>query len=260
MKFSSTRTVLAFVVSMALGSSMAFAQATRTWVSGVGNDANPCSRTAPCKTFAGAISKTATGGEISVLDPGGYGGVTITKPITISGVGTQSSILASGTSGVIVNITAPVVAPNTNTVILRNLQINGAGATASVNGVRVLGATTVILDHVNIYGFGQNGVIAEDTSKVSISDGVFTNNTTAIHGFETSTITVENSQINGNNTAVLADLGSEVRLSNNGVYDNKTGFTCGTGGVIASVGNNRKAGNVGGVLPTCVPTVVITIQ
>jgi hypothetical protein len=75
MKFSSTRTVLAFVVSMGLGSSMAFAQAARTWVSGVGNDANPCSRTAPCKTFAGAISKTATGGEISVLDPGGYGGV-----------------------------------------------------------------------------------------------------------------------------------------------------------------------------------------
>src|SRR5438477_3797204 len=49
----------------------AFAQATRTWVSGVGDDVNPCSRTAPCKTFAGAISKTAGGGEIDVLDPGG---------------------------------------------------------------------------------------------------------------------------------------------------------------------------------------------
>jgi hypothetical protein len=66
---------------------MAQAQATRTWVSGVGDDANPCSRTAPCKTFAGAISKTAPCGEISVLDPGGFGAVTITKSITINGTG-----------------------------------------------------------------------------------------------------------------------------------------------------------------------------
>jgi nitrous oxidase accessory protein NosD len=260
MTFSSTRTALAFVVSMGLGSSMAFAQATRTWVSGVGNDANPCSRTAPCKTFAGAISKTATGGEISVLDPGGYGGVTITKPITISGVGTQASILASGTSGIIVNITAPPADPQTNTVTLRNLQINGAGVTLGVNGVRVLNATTVIMDHVNVFGFGTNGVISENTSKVSISDGVFSNNAIAVHSKDTSTLTVENSQINGNNIAVQADLGSELRLSNNGVYDNKTGFACGTGGNIASTGNNRKAGNVGGVVPTCAPTVVITIQ
>ena len=67
--------------------SLAHAQATRTWVSGVGDDANPCSRTAPCKTFAGAISKTAAGGEINVLDPGGFGAVTITKSITISSRG-----------------------------------------------------------------------------------------------------------------------------------------------------------------------------
>src|SRR5262245_22334805 len=60
----------------------AAAQATRTWVSGVGNDANPCSRTAPCQTFAGAISKTFINGEISCLDAGGFGTVTITKSIT----------------------------------------------------------------------------------------------------------------------------------------------------------------------------------
>src|SRR5690349_8388073 len=79
----------------------AHAQATRTWVSGVGDDANPCSRTAPCKTFAGAISKTAAGGEISVLDPGGFGAVTITKSISITndGVG-EAGILASGVTGI----------------------------------------------------------------------------------------------------------------------------------------------------------------
>src|SRR5512134_3921533 len=67
-------------------------QATRTWVSGVGDDVNPCSRTAPCKTFAGAISKTAAGGEISVLDPGGFGAVTITKSISIVAVGTEGGV------------------------------------------------------------------------------------------------------------------------------------------------------------------------
>src|ERR1700753_680246 len=101
----------------------AHAQATRTWVSGVGDDVNPCSRTAPCKTFAGAISKTAAGGEIDVLDPGGFGTVTITKAITIDGGGTLASILASGTNGINVNAGASDI------VILRNLSINGAGTT-----------------------------------------------------------------------------------------------------------------------------------
>src|SRR5438552_12482981 len=78
------------------------AQATRTWVSGVGDDANPCSRTAPCKTFAGAISKTASGGEIDCLDPGGFGAVTITKAITLDCTGTFGSVLVSGTNGVVV--------------------------------------------------------------------------------------------------------------------------------------------------------------
>jgi len=99
--------------------SAAQAQASRTWVSGVGDDANPCSRTAPCKTFAGAISKTAPGGEIDALDPGGFGAVTITKAITIDGGGGQvASVLVSGTNGIIVNATGP-----TDVVTLRNLRI-----------------------------------------------------------------------------------------------------------------------------------------
>src|SRR5919202_1904972 len=88
-----------FIIAL---SSLAHAQATRTWVSGVGDDVNPCSRTAPCKTFAGAISKTAIGGEIDALDSGGFGTVTVTKSITIDGGSTQGSILASGTTGVTV--------------------------------------------------------------------------------------------------------------------------------------------------------------
>src|SRR5688572_11151735 len=94
----------------------AFAQATRTWVSGVGDDANPCSRTAPCKTWAGAISKTATGGEINALDPGGYGGLTITKAITVEGNGTLASGLVSGANGFVINIAA---GPTNRNVVLR---------------------------------------------------------------------------------------------------------------------------------------------
>ena len=263
MKFRSVCTALTVVACTFLGSSLAFAQATRTWVSGVGDDLNPCSRTAPCKTFAGAISKTAVGGEISVLDPGGYGAVSVTKPITISGVGTQASILASGTTGVLVNITVAPVAPITATVTLRNIQINGAGAVLGFHGVRVIStiATEVILDNVNVFGFANNGVVAEGANKVSISGGVFSNNTgIAIHSLGTSQINVENAQILGNNVAVQPDLGSTIRLTNNGVYDNKTGFACGTGGTLASAGNNRKANNVGGVIATCNPSIAVTLQ
>src|SRR3977135_2308283 len=102
-----TATILpAVVVTVLALSSLANAQASRTWVSGVGDDANPCSRTAPCKTFAGAISKTAPCGEIDALDPGGFGAVTITKSITIDGTGTLAGILSSLTTGVIINATA----------------------------------------------------------------------------------------------------------------------------------------------------------
>src|SRR2546425_7930045 len=98
------RVVLIFVLLMAVAT-IASAQATRTWVSGVGDDVNPCSRTAPCKTFAGAISKTAVNGEINCLDPGGFGAVTVTKSISINCFYTNGSILNAGVNGVLINIT-----------------------------------------------------------------------------------------------------------------------------------------------------------
>src|SRR5438034_7809030 len=106
-----------------LWSNVAQAQATRTWVSGVGDDANPCSRTAACKTFAGAISKTAAGGEINCLDPGGFGGVTITKAMTLNCGYTLGSILVAGTPGVTIN------AGVNDRVTLRGIQIQGLNQT-----------------------------------------------------------------------------------------------------------------------------------
>ena len=140
--------LLALVV-LTLGiSSIANAQATRTWVSGVGDDANPCSRTAPCKTFAGAISKTAAGGEISALDPAGFGALTVTKAITVNGDGTLAGILSSGVSGIIVNAGANDV------VYIRNLSINGAGT--GLNGIRWIAGKALHVENCNIYGIGNN--------------------------------------------------------------------------------------------------------
>jgi hypothetical protein len=149
----------------------AHAQATRTWVSGVGDDANPCSRTSPCKTFAGAISKTAPGGEIDALDPGGFGALTITKAITIDGGGGQvASVLVSGTNGIVVQ------AGTNDAVTLRNLRFNGIGA--GINGIRFLSGASVIIENCEIFGFTAAAInIAPSAgSRVFVSKSTLTNN------------------------------------------------------------------------------------
>ncbi|HVE71205.1 MAG TPA: right-handed parallel beta-helix repeat-containing protein [Thermoanaerobaculia bacterium] len=139
-------TLFSLVILMASGLS---AQATRTWVSGVGDDVNPCSRTAPCKTWAGAISKTAAGGEMNALDPGGYGALTITKSMTVDGNAQHASSLNSGVNGFVINDSLSGT-PNTIKVNLRNLAINGAGITPGVNGIRILAGREVNVENVFI--------------------------------------------------------------------------------------------------------------
>lgn len=155
-----------------LGTAMMYGQASRTWVSGVGDDVNPCSRTAPCKTWAGAISKTAAGGEIDALDPGGFGAVTITKAITLDGGGGQvASVLVSGTNGIVVQ------AGPSDVVILRNLRINGIGT--GLNGIQFLSGKDLNIESCYIFGFTQNGVnisLGADGSSVHIIDSVIKNN------------------------------------------------------------------------------------
>jgi hypothetical protein len=125
----------------------AAAQATRTWVSGVGDDANPCSRTAPCKTFAGAISKTAAGGEINCIDQGAYGAVTITKSIALQCVGVTAGVLHSSTNGIVINAAA------TDNVFIRGLDINGAPPTSpGLNGIRFLAGASLTVENTVIRG------------------------------------------------------------------------------------------------------------
>src|SRR5437667_4170680 len=174
---SISATMLAFCV----WAGGAQAQATRTWVSGVGDDANPCSRTAPCKTFAGAISKTACGGEIDALDPGGFGAVTITKPITIDGGGGQvAGILAAGTFGVTINFPTSPPPSCTGPVILRNLTINGA--ITGLIGIRIFNASDVHVEHCDIYEFNSgtgDGILVNTVNVANIS--LFVNNTFLQH-------------------------------------------------------------------------------
>jgi len=141
-----------FVAGLAIAP--AHAQATRTWISGVGDDANPCSRTAPCKTWAGAIAKTATGGEIDALDPGGFGALTITKSITLDGGGGQvASTLVSGTAGMTVNVAGGVV-------IIRNVRFNGLlnSGSPGTTGISIVAAAVVVVEKCEVFGFSAAGI------------------------------------------------------------------------------------------------------
>jgi hypothetical protein len=146
---------LAFVVAVSATTLGARAQATRTFVSGVGDDANPCSRTAPCKTWAGAISKTTVGGEIDALDPGGFGALTITHAITLDGGGGQvASVLTSGTPGI------TVAAGANDLVTLRNLRFQGivASGSAGTIGINVTTAGQVNVENCYVANFAQAGI------------------------------------------------------------------------------------------------------
>jgi hypothetical protein len=160
------RAVLFVSIILALAS-LSQAQATRTWVSGVGDDVNPCSRTAPCRTFAGAMPKTIVGGEIDVLDSGGFGTLVISKSITIDGTGMLGSILAATVNGITINITSAT--DTAKSVRLRGLSINGVGS--GINGINIIGANKVSIEDSVIDGFTENGINAADGS-------VFVKNTT----------------------------------------------------------------------------------
>ena len=166
------------ILAIVLLATSASAQATRTWVSGVGDDLNPCSRTAPCKTFAGAISKTARNGYIHVLDPGGFGSVTITKSITIDGTPFMAGVLASATTGIVVNITDFVADPLA-TVTLRNLDIEGA--TTGLRGVNAVSFKKLVVDGCRILNFRGNPGRGIDVSTSVANVNVLVRNSIITH-------------------------------------------------------------------------------
>jgi hypothetical protein len=195
-------------VCLTLSSMPANAQATRTWVSGVGDDANPCSRTAPCKTFAGAISKTATNGEIDNLDAGGFGAVTITKSITIDGSGGGiGGVLVASTNGIIVSV------PAGSNVTLRNLDFEGSQS--GLSGITVTQGGAVHVQHVVIRDFVTNGI-------------AFTPNTAGAQ------LTVDDAIITDSNGGTAGNAGILVRPT-------------GSGNASVTIGNTRIAHCLNGI-------------
>jgi hypothetical protein len=249
---------LSFTLALVVGPSL-LAQATRTWVSGVGDDANPCSRTAPCKTFAGAISKTAAGGEISVLDPGGFGAVNITKSITLNGAGTLASILFSGTNGVIVNGAGIIVN-------LKDLSLNGGTPTSpGVNGVRIIQAASVNIIGCDIFNYSNAGIKDERTTagtllvrNTNIRNGIAFGGSTITQGINIEpsagsaaiVAMVDGCEISGNNLATSSGMflnnGSKVIVTRTTFHGNLRGLLAGSG-VEVSVQECEFVGNSHGV-------------
>lgn len=271
-----------FVLVLAAFAGSAQAQATRTWVSGVGDDVNPCSRTAPCKTYAGAISKTAAGGIISTLDPGGFGAVTITKGMFIDGSDQIAGVLNAGTNGIVIN------AGVNDTVVLRNLEIHGAGT--GFDGIRILQAKHVIIDNCIIQRQSSNGIeilnstntinvhirnsrIANVTgqgvfiaptgtgvARVTIQDSVVTNS--ASNGVDVaganSSVSIMSSTIQSNaNGVVVQPTNGTAFLESSLIAYNGTGVFSGVGGatpvirmsgcmVVGNTTNGIAAGGIGG--------------
>jgi Right handed beta helix region len=213
-KFRLTIKLLVMAIFMFAFASLAQAQATRTWVSGVGDDANPCSRTAPCKTFAGAISKTAKDGEIDALDPGGFGALTINKSITIEGTTTgEASILNSLTTGITINITDG--ADVRKAVTIRGLSIQGAGT--GTRGINIVAALAVFVE--NSFISGQNGSPGHGIDDNRAGGGQL----------EINNVTIQN--CNGSGINVNPSSGStqiNVHINNSRFQRNATGFFAGS--------------------------------
>jgi len=238
-KFRFTISALAIAIFTLAFASMAQAQATRTWVSGVGDDVNPCSRTAPCKTYAGAISKTAKDGEISTLDPGGFGTVTITKSITINGTHGQGygSILSAGTpTGVNINITD--VNDVRKSVRLISLNINGAST--GTDGIKINSALAVAIEDCTLDGFANRGInaVSSISCKVVITNTIVRNTAqsaiVAIPVGGTTTMVLENvQQANSSGNSGYAQSGSvKGSITNSGFVGNFSNgiFADGAGG------------------------------
>jgi hypothetical protein len=199
------------------------AQATRTWVSGVGDDANPCSRTAPCKTFAGAISKTAANGEINLIDPGGFGAVTITKSITIDASNVLGGIVVSGANG----ITISDGGSSTIVVTLRGLDMNGLNL--GTNGIRIIHAKTVNIQNSVIFGFTNAGISDERTlgGNLLVTDSTIRNNGAAnvsISGASTPSLfaSLDNVRLLSSVTGLSVTNGNSAMISRSFLLDNTT--------------------------------------
>jgi hypothetical protein len=156
-----------------------------SFVASSGLDSNPCTRAAPCATFQHAHDVTTGGGDIGVIDPGDYGGVTITKPISIIATSLPTGITPGGTVVPLPNIT--INAGPSDFVLLRGLNIGGAHLAPSEGILFNSGAQLQIHDCIVKNwdaSAGQAGITFKPStaSYLVITDTVVSNNKNASSG------------------------------------------------------------------------------
>jgi hypothetical protein len=180
-EFMFSLSIAGAMFGIALVSVPAQANAPRTWVSGKGSDSNPCTLVSPCRTFAHALTQTSAGGEIDVLDPAGYGAVTITQSISIIndeiGVGEAGIQAAPGTNAITID-----AGPN-DVIHLRGLTLEGGG-TGSVGIEFVAGGILEVLN-CTVRHFAGAGIyfVSSTSSGFSISNTFVSANNNGISIF-----------------------------------------------------------------------------
>lgn len=266
----------AALAACALLPAAASAQATRTWSSGVGDDVNPCSRTQPCKTFAGQISKTAAAGEMNVLDSAGYGTLVITKAITLDGAGAHASILNATVNGIIVN------AGSKEDVVLRNLSIDGGGEPANSDpclrnnngriGIRILKARSVRIENVVIERQRTAGITIEHEAAASPDEptpSVFLNRVDITGscgpgvrvfpvGGRAVDLTVRDSTVSNTTAGLQVESGASAWLTGSTIFDNDFGLKTVDTGALTSYGDNQVHANGNGTTDNGAPTTDLT--
>jgi Right handed beta helix region len=238
-----TKARLASVAAIAVAATMVYAtpaaaQATRTWVSGVGDDVNPCSRTAPCKTFAGAISKTAAGGEINCLDPGGFGAVTVIKSMTITCHYTEGGALAGG-NGIVFNMPA-----TTDVGFIRGLDIFWVNP--PTNGVRFVNNGSLHIEDCTIRRFNASGSFGVSYQPAGASELYISNTTIAENGNANTGggVLIRPTGATGSAKVVLQNVRIQ-NNANNGLKVDSTGNT--GGGITVVMEDSQVTGNDQGV-------------
>jgi serine protease len=147
------------------------------WVSAQGNDANVCNSATPCRTFAGALSRIASGGEIDVLDSGDFGPVTINKSVTLVSAGALGGIQTAAGSAITVN-----AGPN-DKIVLRGLTLDGLGTGS--NGVTFTAGGALYVESCMVNGFSQYGIDfapANGSGKLFVNGTVLRNNGGGVTG------------------------------------------------------------------------------
>jgi hypothetical protein len=173
MKHSISTTSAALLACIALSPALAYAQAARVFVAAQGSDGNPCTFAAPCRTFQHAHDTVAAGGEIDVLDPAGYGAVTITKALSIQGHGFSGISVASGGTGITISAGA------NDTVSLNGLAIDG-GKASFTDGILFGLGRSLVMKNCVVRGMSGVGLIfaanGNHPATLSISDSLFSQN------------------------------------------------------------------------------------